>query len=126
MTYVALLTDTCAIVRRTPGAFNTGTGNYAAPSDAAIYSGPCRVSPLSGLTSRVTVGEEAVINQSKWVFLPPEATGPTIEDVVTVMTSEDTTLVGKEMVVRDVAAQHSPLTAAAARWLVCEDIREGP
>lgn len=126
MSYATLLTDVCSIVRRVPGAFNSTTGGYAPPTDTPVYSGVCRIAPLSGIASRVQVGEEAVIDRGHWVFLPPDATGPKVEDVVTMTEAEDSTLVGREMVVRDMAAEHSPLTATAARWLVVEDIQEGP
>jgi hypothetical protein len=125
MSYAALLTDTCSVVRRVPGAFNPTTGGYAAPSDTPVYSGPCLFQPLSGVASRVQVGEEAVIDRGWWVFLPPEATGSKVEDVVTALTAQDPALTGREMVVRDAAAMYSPRTPAAARWLVVEDIQEG-
>ena len=121
-----MLTDSCAVVRRTPGAFNPGTGGYAPPSDAAIYAGPCRVEPLSGVAPEAQVGQEAVVERGKRVFLPVDEVGPTVEDVLTMTSAEDVSLIGREMVIRDVAADHSPLSAVAARWVICEDFVEGP
>jgi hypothetical protein len=125
MSYENLLTDTCSIVRRTQGAFNEGTGQYGAPTDAPVYSGVCRVAPRNVQAPRVVVGEEAVIDRSQWVFLPQSTVGVKPEDIVTVTASEDPDVIGREMTVKDTAAEHSPVTSLAARWLVCEDIQEG-
>lgn len=126
MSYTGLLTDTCTIVRRAQGAFNSTTGQYASPTDATIYSGPCRVAPRSNEAGRIVVGDEAVIDRSQWVFLPLSATGVQVEDIVKVTASEDADVVNREMVVKDRAAEMSPVTLAGARWLVCEDIQEAP
>jgi hypothetical protein len=126
MSYDNLLTDTCTIVRRTQGVFNESTGQYGSPTNTSIYSGVCRVAPLSGIARRVRVGEEAVIDRAQWVFLPFSATGVKPEDIVTITASEDPDVIGREMTVKDTAAESSPVTPQAARWLVCEDIQEGP
>lgn len=126
MSYAGLLTDTCTIVRRARGAFNTITGAYAASTDTPVYSGACRVAPRQVEASQVVVGEEAVVDRSQWVFLPTTATGVKVEDIVKVTASENADIVNREMVVRDTAAEHSPVTSAGARWLVVEDLQEGP
>jgi hypothetical protein len=124
VSYTALLTDTCSVVRRTPGAFNPTTGAYGPSVDTSVYAGPCRYDSLSGAT-RVRVGEEAVIQDGSWVFVPPEATGPRPEDIVIMLTSEDASIVGRELTVKKNDANFSPNTANAMRALLCEDFQEG-
>lgn len=123
MSYDSLLTDTGTIVRRAQGAFDPVSGTYPV-NDTEVYSGACRVAPF-GQGQRVRVGEEAVIDQGQYVFLPLSATGVKVEDIVKVITSRDADMVNREMTVRYVAAEHSPRTEKGARWLVCEDVREG-
>jgi hypothetical protein len=125
VSYDALLTDVCSVVRRVSGAFDPGTGGYGPATDTPIYSGVCRIAPLSGIASRLQIGEEAVIDRGKWVFLPVDATGPKVEDVVIITEAEDADLIGRQMTIRDVVSDHSPITEVGARWLVCEDIQEG-
>lgn len=124
MSYTALLTDTCDVVRRTAGTFNTTTGNYDAPAVTTLYSGACRVDSLSG-AARIQVGEEAVIQSGYWVFLPVAATGPQPEDIVIIISSEDGNMVGRELVVKTNDAAHSPNSANAMRALLCEAFSEG-
>jgi hypothetical protein len=125
MSYLALLTDTCRVVRRAPGAFDPATGNYAAATDTEFYNGACRVEALSG-AARVVIGEEAVIQGGYRVFLPFAETDPKPEDVVIVTVSEDAAMTGRELIVKEAAASSSPLSDISARWLICEDIQEGP
>jgi hypothetical protein len=125
MTYTALLTDTCSVVRRTPGAFDPGTGAYAPSTDTGVYAGPCRVDSLAG-AARVRIGEEAVIQSGYWVFLPPDSDDPMPEDVVIVTASEDGNMVGRELSVKKNDANFSPNTTNAMRALLCEDFQEGP
>lgn len=124
MTYAALLTDTCRVVRRTQGAFNDTTGTYDSGTETEIYSGPCHLDSLSGAT-RVRVGEEAVIQNGYWNFLPPDATGPQPEDIVIMTASEDGNMVGRELTVKKNDANYSPNSANAMRALLCEDFQEG-
>jgi hypothetical protein len=125
MTYTALLTDICRVVRRTGGAFNDVTGLYGPPTDGEFYNGPCRIEALSASGNRVVVGDEAVVDRSIRVFIPFAETDPRPEDVVIVTASEDAAMVGKEFVVVEAAGAASPLTDMAARWLVCEIHQEG-
>lgn len=125
MTYDALLVDACSIQRRTGGTFDPGTGTYGPGGGTTIYAGRCRVSPSPSMGQRVQVGEEAVVDQARWVFLPREATGVKVEDIVEVTASEDPDIIGRELTVKTVAAEPSPTSALEARWLICEDIMEG-
>jgi hypothetical protein len=124
MTYTALLTDMCSVVRRTLEDFDAGTGTYAPDTVVFVYSGPCRVDSLSG-AARVRVGEEAVIQSGYWVFLPTDATDVMSEDIVIVSASEDGNMVGRELTVKKNMGNFSPNTANAMRALLCEDFQEG-
>jgi hypothetical protein len=126
VSYVGLLKDTCQILRRTPGAFDPNTGSTGAAGSTTIYTGACRVAPVSGMAGRVQVSEEAVVNRDQYVFLPFSATGIKSEDIVKVTAHEDADMVNKEMTVRTVSAEASPLTSLAVRWLIAEEIQEGP
>jgi hypothetical protein len=130
MSYDSLLTDSCAILRRTQGTFNTTTGDYGTATDTEVYAGPCRIAPVfsprgTGIR-RDQLGDEAVVDRSRWEFLPFVATGVQVEDIVSVVNSEDADIVGRELTVKDVAAEPSPVSGQAARWLICEDFQEGP
>lgn len=130
MSYTALLTDTCSVVRRTAGAFDPGTGTYPPASETTLYSGSCRVDAMSGAgrvgSSRVNVGEEAVVRNDFLVFLPPDEDTAKPEDIVIVISSEDGAMVGRELVVKANDAAYSPNSATAMRALLCEDFQEGP
>jgi hypothetical protein len=125
VSYAALLTDTCRVVRRTAGAFDPGTGGHGAATDTEFYNGPCRIEALSA-ADRIVIGEEAVIQGGYRVFLPFAETDPKPEDVVIVTASENAAMVNRELVVVEAAAASSPLSDISARWLLCEDIQEGP
>jgi hypothetical protein len=123
-----LLTDTCQVLRRTPGAFDPATGSTGAAGSTTVYTGACRVAPVAvvGRAGREVVSEEAIVNRDQYVFLPFTATGIKSEDIVKVTAHEDADMVNKEMTVRTVSAEASPNTSAAVRWLIAEEIQEGP
>lgn len=128
MSYGALLRDECRIVRRNKGAYNNTTGKYDAREEEEIYNGLCYVSQrytIGGTPRRQQIGEEAVIVRQPWIFLPIDAEGIKVEDVVIITKCPDPDLVDMEASIRDVAAQGRPGRPPKARWVIVEDIREG-
>lgn len=114
----ATLPDECRVVRRAQGAFDAEDGTHDDSADAEIYEGPCRAVAWPGVTRRVVVGEQVEVLSSYWVTLPNAAVGLRTDDIVIITASADPDLVGREMVVRDIAQS----SIAADRRLVCEDL----
>lgn len=111
--------DTCVVNRRSLGALNTGTGVYA-PSDTPQYSGTCLVRPQS--PGSVEVGGEQVELRRYLVILPHDEADVAVDDIVTVTSTRDLQLNGKQLVVRNVRTD----TYNTTRKLDCEDNQGGP
>lgn len=111
--------DTCVINRKSAGALNTTTGEYT-PTDTPQYSGSCLVRPKDPYTA--VIGEELVELRGYLVIIPYSEEDVAVDDVVTVTSTFDGVLDGKNLIVRNVRAD----TYNTARKLDCEDNQGGP
>jgi hypothetical protein len=109
--------DSCTISRPGRGAFNAQTGIHP-PTEASVYEGDCRVMPWPDMGRRVVAREDLVIQRSFWVSLPTPAEGIEKDDVVEVTDSADGELVGRRLVVRDVARG----SLVVGRRLICQEV----
>jgi hypothetical protein len=112
--WASRFTDTCVVNRVTGRTLNTSTGVYT-PTLAAHYSGGCVVRPQS--PSSAEAGQELVEQRGYLVVLPYDEADVRPDDIVTVTSTTDTQLNGKQLVVRNVRTD----TYNSARKLDCED-----
>ena len=114
-----LMTDTCTITRANgEPTYNPSTLTYTTPTPTTVYTGKCRVKPsvLSGNTT-VQAGEERVALWPFSISVPFSATDVELDDIVTVTSSADASLVGRPLRVRSIARG----TNVTARRLDCEE-----
>ncbi len=112
-----LMIDTCTITRSAgEGTFNPVTlGHDATPAPTEIYHGCCLVQVRrSGDT--VDIGDQDVTAHLYDVYLPPEATGIGIDDVVTIDESGDEDLRLATLRVVDVTSE----SMLPARQVTCQ------
>lgn len=112
-------TDECVI--RTKGAapvFDSGSGYITAAGDI-VYSGECRLRPTGG-SRQVVVGETVLTLRLYDLTLPWTADGFEVGQYVTLTVSDDTMLVNRLYVVKDVQGGSTPVK----RRLVVEDTLE--
>lgn len=115
--------DTCVITRAGTGkgAFNTSTGQYAAPARVTVYSGPCRiqVTALIANSSASSAGQRAATVQASELQLPIAGTGDvSIKDVAKITASaHDAELVDREFTID---ARHEKTHATSRRLRVSE------
>lgn len=113
----------CTIFRSEgEGDLNEDTSQYDNPPDPTlIYQGPYLLAPIISRRDRFDeFGQGLVFTRQYRVALPHTADEIQIRDVFTALTSDDTQLVGREMLVRDV------LTGShlGYRRLTVQDTRE--
>ena len=118
--WASRFTDTLTARRIVGFALNDTSGiNEATYGDPPQYSGPGLVRPKGPASTQV--GQEQIEERGYLVVLPYTANGVGIDDVITVDTSNDASLVGKELVVSNVQ-RDSYLTA---RKLDCTENQGG-
>lgn len=101
----ALMVDQCAIRRRT-GESTDPVSGVVTPTYATIYAGRCRVQqPGTGAQAREeSPGEQYALLLRLEVHVPMSVTGIEADDEVVITASEhDPDLVGRVMIVRDLA-----------------------
>ena len=97
-----LMTDACTIVRSTgPPTFDSGTGRTTPAATTSVYSGKCRFKPATSVDRQLEIGETAVYRW-RWVISVPYGTAVELNDVITCTASQDPTLPGRTMRVREV------------------------
>lgn len=114
----SLMLDACTITRNDGDpVFDSTTGTYSQPT-TPIYTGKCRVKPsvLSGNTT-VQAGEERVALWPYSVSVPVAVADVRLDDIVTVTTSADASLIGVTLRVRSIGRG----TFITARRLDCEE-----
>ena len=122
-----LLVDAC-IVERLPTSKTDanrevvrGTGQLIEEPRDLIFTGKCSVYPIKSRRDRFDeFGHGLIFTRQYRVVLPFDADSVQIRDLVTVTSSDDAQLVGREMEVRDVIVS----TILGYRSLTTHDFRE--
>lgn len=112
----SFLVDTCTINEPPDTEFDPDEGTYADTIGDEVYFGRCWVRPTGGQRV-VDVGEGAQSLRTFDVTLPWDTTGITINQLVTVNSSDDPHMIGRVLRVVDVQGGSD----TAYRRLVCED-----
>lgn len=104
------------------GALNEATGLYdSPPADTVIYNGPYHLSPIISRRDRFDeFGEGLVFTRQYRVIIPYDQDDIQIRYYFQAVTSDDTQLVGRPMLVRDVIVG----THIGYRRLTVQDTRE--
>jgi hypothetical protein len=93
-----LLPDTCTVTRASgEPVFDANTGTYTAPDPTTIYTGACRIAPLSVQDRAVLFGERAVDLVAYQGTFPYDAPVFQKDDVLEVTLSADDQLVGRHL-----------------------------
>lgn len=84
------------------GGFDVNTGRMASdPNPTLIYDGICRITPTRG-DREMAVGDEVILLRDTDFYLPFSAPLPIVDDLITVTTAVDLTLVGRVWRITDV------------------------
>lgn len=96
--------DTCTIERITSlGTLDHATGEFSGEVRDLIYTGVCFIKPIISRRDRFDeVGQGLVFTRQYRVGLPYTVDDIQIRDLFTSLTSRDTQVVGRELMVRDV------------------------
>lgn len=118
----ALLPDTCT-VKRASGepVFDDNTGQYATPAPDTIYTGACRIAPLSMQDRAVLFGERAVDLVTHQGTFPYNAPVFEKDDVVEVTASADDQLVGRALEIHSFDVK----SLQTKRRVVLQEVRDG-
>lgn len=100
----AQLDAECIIWRVTdPGTISKVDATYSNPSTETIYEGLCYYSPIVSRRDRFDVhGEQQVYQHQNRVFVPWDAFGIRIGDLIRITVSEDQDLNLRDQVIKDV------------------------
>lgn len=109
------LTDTCQIVdenQDTEGVYDPVTGVVTWPADTTVYTGRCSVKKRSrSLTTREGYGD---LEEDEFLLrVPADTAGLDLDQVVTILTSTDPTLIGIEFEVKRVIVGTHSITRQA-------------
>ena len=95
-------TGTCAITRPGSGDGTLVDGVWTPPAATTVYTGPCRVTPLSGNSRYVVAGEQRTILRGYEIAITWDATLIHEGDTCEVLTAQDPRLEGVQLRVLDV------------------------
>lgn len=113
----ATMTASCSIARPAAGAYNAATLQYAANTDTAIYSGPCRIQQRTSAEATGDVAGQIVTTRSYLVAIEHDAGQVLVDDIVTLTDAVDALLIGRKLRVTDVQYGSNQWQ----RDLFCED-----
>ncbi|MET0416384.1 MAG: DUF6093 family protein [Actinoplanes sp.] len=110
------MVDTCTIQHVTGE--NTDADGNVTPTYSTVYTGSCRVQQQQPYAERNDAGQAYQLLLRLEIQLPMSVTGISPDDVVTIVTSRDADLVGRQFSVRDLAHK----TDASSRRVQCMEI----
>ena len=119
----ALLPDACTVTRKGAAepVFNENTGQYENPDPDTIYTGACRIAPLSMQDRAVLFGERAVDLVTYQGTFPYDAPLFEKDDVVEVTASADDQLVGRALEIHSFDVK----SLQTKRRVVLQEVRDG-
>lgn len=95
-TSAAALPDTCTITRPSEtGSLNTSTGVWTPSAASTIFTGACRVRPVTSADQTVVFGEDQVTKQRYVGTFPHSVPALEIDDIVAVSSSSDTGIMAR-------------------------------
>jgi hypothetical protein len=122
-----LFVDACTIERQPTSKLDSireverGTGQLIDDPRELIYTGSCSIYPIKSRRDRFDeFGQGLIFTRQYRVTLPHSEDDVQIRDIVTITSSDDTQLIGREMEVRDVIVS----TILGYRSLTVHDFRE--
>lgn len=110
------MADACSIRRITGSTTQRGTG-VVTPTYLGLYAGKCRLQQPNALSRPKRAGEDYLLMLRIELQLPMSVTGLAVGDEVTITASQDPDLVGRVLLVHDLAHK----TDASARRVGCEE-----
>lgn len=119
----ALMPDACTVTRKGAEApvFDENTGQYENPEPTTVYSGACRISPLSMQDRAILFGERAVDLVTYQGTFPYDAPVFKKDDVVEVTESADDQLVGRALEIHSFDVK----SLQTKRRVVLQEVRDG-
>lgn len=117
----SLLADTCTVSRASAAApvFDEEQGTYTEPAPSNVYTGSCRISPLTVQDRAALFGERAVDLVMYQGTFPHDAPVFEKDDVVEVTASADSQLVGRRLEVHGFEVK----TIQTARRVFLQEVR---
>lgn len=116
----ALLPDTCTVTRASgEPVFDEATGNYVTPVPTTIYTGACRIAPLSVQDRAVLFGEASVDLVAYRATFPYDVPAFVKDDRVNVTASEDLQLIGRDLEVHSYEVK----TLQTKRRVLLQEVR---
>jgi hypothetical protein len=112
----SIMVDAVTITRAGAPVFDPNTGTYT-PGVVAVYSGPCRVRPLSGTAMAGSIGDLDSSLTHYVISLPSSADGIERDDIALITASSDADLVNRPLTVASVPLK----TWSASRRIIVED-----